>query len=129
MKFSNEYYRATLTDSKYKNRDRYEFIDYGYILPVNKDYVRRLPDDLLFPCITMKCFLDGNPLLAITKMEFALKSAHVFSELPPVNSKIEKITDEQVNLLQKRFPQYETLTLKWIKSKNLHNCCICSIRI
>lgn len=59
VKMYDEYYRAILTDSKYKGRDRYEFIDYGYNIPVKKVDVRRLPDDLLFPCITLKCFLDG----------------------------------------------------------------------
>lgn len=60
VKLFNEYYRAILTDSKYNSRDRYELIDYGYVLPVKNENIRRLPDNLLFPCITLKCFLDGK---------------------------------------------------------------------
>lgn len=79
VKLYNEYYRAVLIDSKYKGRDRYEFVDYGYILPVKTENVRRLPDNLLFPCITLKCFLDGKFIFCTDKSKIYKITNFIFS--------------------------------------------------
>lgn len=128
VKLYDEYYRAILTDTKYKNRDRYELIDYGYILPVKKENIRRLPDHLLFPCITMKCFLDGKARLPdlLQFEKIFIRTIH-FSVLPPINTKKSTLTDKELTKLQECLPQYELRSFKRIKAIKLHNCCVCSI--